>query len=59
MDSWDVIIWKVEDTTDVVPSSWATGTDKNKYLYPVGLKSSKVDRLKRQCVPPSDRYTYD
>ncbi|KAF5299072.1 hypothetical protein FQR65_LT19527 [Abscondita terminalis] len=56
--SWDIIVWTSENNTDDVPSSWATDEHKNKYLYPKNIKSSKIEKLKRQCNPPTDKYTY-
>ncbi|KAF5278242.1 hypothetical protein FQR65_LT15731 [Abscondita terminalis] len=57
MSSWDVIIWKLENLLDVVPSSWAISEEKT-FVYPKNVRSSKIEKLKRLCVAPTAKYQY-
>lgn len=59
MTSWDIVFFLKDNTSEYVPTSWATNVNKNMYLWPKKLSEIQIKKLRDSCSKPSVNIDYN
>lgn len=56
--SWDVVIFKKDNSCTYVPTSWAVNKEKTVYLWPKMTSKIQLKKMQQKCSAPSAKVTY-